>query len=72
MIMLVLSRRLGEKIVIGDSVTISIVEIKGGQVRLGVTAPRSVRVDRDEVHRRRLHEADGELHEVCLVGPDEG
>ena len=54
--MLVLSRRLGEQIVIDGTVSVRIVEIKGGQVRLGVTAPESVRVDRYEVHQRRAQE----------------
>jgi len=51
--MLVLSRRIGEQIVIGGRVSVTIVEIKGGQVRLGVTAPESIPVDRYEVHLRR-------------------
>lgn len=51
--MLVLSRRIGEQIVIGGKVSVTVVEIKGGQVRLGVTAPASIPVDRHEVHLRR-------------------
>jgi carbon storage regulator len=51
--MLVLSRRIGEQIVIAGKVSVTIVEIKGGQVRLGVTAPESIAVDRYEVHVRR-------------------
>ena len=54
--MLVLSRRIGEQIVIGDTVAVTIVEVKGTHVRLGVTAPKSVRVDRYEVHQRRARE----------------
>jgi carbon storage regulator len=47
--MLVLSRRIGEGITIGTDVRVQIIEIKGGQVRLGIEAPPSVKVHRDEV-----------------------
>lgn len=47
--MLVLSRRQGQAIVIGDNVVVRIVELKGDQVRLGIDAPRSVIVHREEV-----------------------
>lgn len=47
--MLVLSRRQGQAIVIGDNVVVRIVELKGDQVRLGIDAPRSVVVHREEV-----------------------
>lgn len=47
--MLILSRKLDEKIVIGDDIEISIIEIRGDQVKLGVKAPRDVKVFRKEV-----------------------
>lgn len=47
--MLILSRRLGERIVIGEDVVISIVEVRGDQVKLGIEAPRNVKVYRQEV-----------------------
>ncbi len=47
--MLVLSRRQGQAIVIGDNVVVRIVELKGDQVRLGIDAPRSVIVHREEI-----------------------
>ncbi len=49
--MLVLSRRAGEKIVIGDEVTVTVLEVRGDVVRVGIDAPRSVRVHREEVYR---------------------
>lgn len=49
--MLVLSRKVGESIHLGDSITIKVVRIKGGQVRLGIEAPRTVEVRRQEVRR---------------------
>lgn len=54
--MLILSRRIGEKLIIGDNVTVTILAVKGNQVRIGIDAPRNVRVDREEVHQRILEE----------------
>jgi carbon storage regulator len=47
--MLILSRKVNEKIMIGDDVSVSVIEIRGDQVKLGVDAPRSVKVFRREV-----------------------
>jgi carbon storage regulator len=47
--MLILSRKVNEKIMIGDNISISIIEIRGDQVRLGVDAPKAVKVFRQEV-----------------------
>jgi carbon storage regulator len=52
--MLVLSRKPQEAIVINGNVRITIVEVKGDRVRLGIEAPRSVSVDRGEVHARKV------------------
>jgi len=51
--MLVLSRRVGEEIIINDNIRVTVVAVKGDRVRLGVVAPRTVTVDRSEVHDRR-------------------
>ncbi|MCL2443525.1 MAG: carbon storage regulator CsrA [Treponema sp.] len=48
--MLILSRKIDEKIIIGDDITISIVEIRGDQVRIGIEAPKKVKVFREEVY----------------------
>ena len=48
--MLVLSRKVGESIVIGNDVELTILEVRGEQVRVGIVAPRSVTVHRKEVH----------------------
>jgi len=48
---LVLTRRAGESVVIGDDITITVVEVRGDVVRLGIDAPRHVKVHREEVHR---------------------
>ena len=51
--MLVLSRRIGEEIVIGDNIRLTVVAVQGNKVRLGISAPDSVQVDRQEIHERR-------------------
>ncbi|MBU8912463.1 MAG: carbon storage regulator CsrA [Spirochaetales bacterium] len=48
--MLILARRLNEQIVIGDDIRVSVVDIRGDQVKLGIEAPRSVKVYRQEVY----------------------
>ena len=50
--MLVLSRRTDESMFIGDDIKITVLDIRGGQVRLGITAPESVKVHREEVYQR--------------------
>ena len=55
--MLVLSRKPGESLVIGGNITVTVVEAKGGRVRIGIDAPRELPVHRDEVRRRIDREA---------------
>jgi len=50
--MLVLSRKIGEAIVIDGGIVVRVAEIHGGRVRLAIEAPRSVRIDREEIHER--------------------
>ena len=50
--MLILTRRVGESLVIGDDVTVTVLGVKGNQVRVGVNAPREVVVHRQEIHER--------------------
>ena len=50
--MLILTRRIGEVLMIGNEVTVTVMEIKGHQVRLGIKAPRDVEVHREEVYDR--------------------
>jgi carbon storage regulator len=52
--MLVLSRHIGQTIVIGRDISVKVVGIRGGSVRLGIEAPRQVVVDRQEVHDRKV------------------
>ena len=54
--MLILTRRVDEKLRIGDDVTITVVSVKGHQVRFGIEAPREVSVNREEIHQKILEE----------------
>lgn len=60
-VMLVLSRKIGEKVVIDGCITVTVVALDGNKVRLGITAPPKVRVDREEVHRQRMEFAEIEI-----------
>lgn len=48
--MLILMRREGESIMIGDDITVTVLGVQGRQVRLGITAPRHIEVNREEIH----------------------
>ncbi|MFP6815280.1 MAG: carbon storage regulator CsrA [Pseudomonadales bacterium] len=50
--MLILTRRVGESLMIGDAVTITILGVKGNQVRVGVNAPKDIDVHREEIYQR--------------------
>ncbi len=67
--MLILTRRVGETLVIGDNITVTVLGVKGNQVRIGVNAPRDVPVHREEIYERikREQEAAGETSP-----PDQG
>ena len=59
--MLILTRRVGETVMIGDEVTVTVLGVKGNQVRIGVNAPKTVAVHREEIYERikREHEGGG-------------
>jgi len=58
--MLVLSRRIGETIVINGDIQVKVLSIQGNKVRIGVVAPENVAVDRQEVHERRANFTEAE------------
>jgi carbon storage regulator len=56
--MLILTRRIGETLMIDDNVTVTVLGVKGSQVRLGVNAPKEVAVHREEIYQRIQREKD--------------
>lgn len=57
--MLILTRRIGETLIIGDDVNITVLGVKGNQVRLGINAPKDVSVHREEIYLRIQQEKSG-------------
>ncbi|MES2822460.1 MAG: carbon storage regulator CsrA [Pseudomonadota bacterium] len=58
--MLILTRRIGETIIIGDDVNITVLGVNGNQVRLGINAPKDTPVHREEIYNKIKHEKDGD------------
>jgi carbon storage regulator len=58
--MLILTRRVGETVMIGDDVTITVLGVKGNQVRVGINAPKHVAVHREEIYERIKREQQSE------------
>lgn len=72
--MLILTRRISESVIIGDDVKITVLGVKGNQVRLGIDAPKDVSVHREEIYQRIQAELGGDvvIDESSLNEEDEG
>lgn len=58
--MLILTRRVGETVMIGNDVTVTVLGVKGNQVRIGINAPRTIAVHREEIYERIKREQQGD------------
>lgn len=67
--MLMLSRNIGKAVIIGGNIRVSVAQVNGCQVRLGIEAPRGVIVDREEIHARRV--AEGTVEEAPAFSIDD-
>ena len=66
--MLILTRRVGETLMIGDEVTVTVLGVKGNQVRIGINAPKDVAVHREEIYQRIKRELTGEADDAGSAG----
>ena len=60
--MLILTRRVGETVMIGNDITVTVLGVKGNQVRVGVNAPKEVAVHREEIYERIKRELQGDVN----------
>ena len=68
--MLILTRRVGETLMVGDEVTVTVLGVKGNQVRIGVNAPKEVAVHREEIYQRIKQEKEASTKTEDIASSD--
>lgn len=62
--MLILTRRIGESLMVGDEVTVTVLGVKGNQIRIGINAPKNVEVHREEIYHKIQREKDDASEDI--------
>lgn len=65
--MLILTRKIGETLMVGDEVQVTVLGVKGNQVRIGVNAPKEIAVHREEIHQRIQREKEAKSKETSTA-----